>query len=258
MYDVFAAYYDRLTQNVDYTARAAYFDGLIRENMPVNEGTIVLDLGCGTGSLTVELAARGYDMIGADGSGAMLSAALAKSSGRIQFICQPFTALDLYGTVDAVVCALDSLNHLSDDRALDETFRRVALFTAPGGLFLFDVNTPYKHRCVLADNAFVYDLDDLYCVWQNLTDRESLCTEITLDFFIRRGSLYAREQESFRERVWADPLLQELLQKHGFEILAIYAGDTHRALGETDERAVYVVRRHRWNAPAEHAERTKE
>lgn len=243
MYDVFAAYYDRLTANVDYAARANYFDGLIRENMKVKDGAILLDLGCGTGSLTVELAARGYDMIGADGSGAMLCAAMGKGGERIQYIRQDFTALDLYGTVDGVVCALDSLNHITDEETLDETFRRVALFTAPGGLFLFDVNTPYKHRCVLADNAFVYDLEDVFCVWQNFTNHESLSTDISLDFFIRRGNHYVREQECFRERPWEDRLLRSLLQKHGYELLAVYAGDTRRPLGETDQRAVYVARR---------------
>lgn len=243
MYDVFAAYYDRLTENVDYAARANYFDGLIRENMTVKDGAILLDLGCGTGSLTVELAARGYDMIGADGSGAMLCAAMGKGGERIQYIRQDFTALDLYGTVDGVVCALDSLNHITDEETLDETFRRVALFTAPGGLFLFDVNTPYKHRCVLADNAFVYDLGDVFCVWQNFTNHEPLCTDISLDFFIRRGNHYVREQECFRERPWEDRLLRSLLPKHGYELLAVYAGDTRRPLGETDQRAVYVARR---------------
>lgn len=243
MYDTFAAYYDRLTENVNYAARAGYFDGLIRENMPVNDKTILLDLGCGTGSLTVELAARGYDIIGADASGAMLSAAMSKGGGRIQYICQPFTGLDLYGTVDAVVCALDSLNHLSDEAALEETVRRVALFTAPGGLFLFDVNTPYKHRQVLADNVFVYDLDDLFCVWQNFTDRETLCTDISLDFFVRQGKAYRREQERFQERPWSDDLLRKLLQKYGYQLLAVYAGDTRRPPAATDERAVYVARR---------------
>lgn len=243
MYDTFAAYYDRLTGNVDYGARAGYFDGLIRENMAVTEGTILLDLGCGTGSLAIELAARGYDMIGADASSAMLSIAMGKGGGRIQYICQPFTGLDLYGTVDAVICALDSLNHLPDEAALNETFRRVALFTAPGGLFLFDVNTSYKHREILADNAFVYDLDDLFCVWQNFTDPDTLCTDISLDFFIREGKTYRREQERFQERPWSDELLRKLLRKHGYELLAVYAGDTRHPPAERDERAVYVARR---------------
>lgn len=243
MYDVFAAYYDRLTENVDYAARAAYFDSLIREHMAVDDGTIVLDLGCGTGSLTAELAARGYDMIGADGSGAMLSAAMGKGGGRVQYICQDFTALDLYGTVDAAVCALDSLNHLASEEALDETFRRVALFTTPGGLFLFDVNTAYKHRCILADNVFVYDLEDVYCVWQNFTDGEPPRTEILLDFFIPGKNGYTRRQERFQERVWPDETLERLLKKHGYEVLAVYAGDTRRPLDKTDQRAVYVARK---------------
>lgn len=243
MYDVFASYYDRLTENIDYTARARYFDQLIRENMPVSAETILLDLGCGTGSLSTALSRCGYDVIGADGSAAMLSAAMAKGGTGIQYILQDFTTLDLYGTVDAVVCALDCLNHLPSETALEETIRRVSLFTAPGGLFLFDVNTPYKHTDVLADNAFVYDLDEVFCTWQNFTDCETLTTEIVLDFFMPDGKRYHREQERFRERAWPDALLRSLLEKYHFAVLAVYAGDTHSAPKPTDQRAVYVARK---------------
>ena len=134
--------------------------------MQVNPNTILLDMGCGTGSLTVKLAHYGYDMIGMDGSQEMLSAALGKGGEHIQYICQDFQNMDLFGTVNVVICALDGLNHLTDYQALEETFRRVSLFTEPGGLFLFDVNTPYKHQQILANHTFVYDLEDIFCVWQ--------------------------------------------------------------------------------------------
>ena len=162
-YQAFASYYDRLIGNeVDYRARARYFDALIRRYADTPEQNLLLDLACGTGSLSVELSAIGYDVIGVDASAEMLAEAAAKGRGKILFLCQAFDTLDLYGTVGAVVCALDSLNHITDAAALEAAFARVALFTAPGGVFVFDVNTPYKHREILADNTFVYDLGDLF------------------------------------------------------------------------------------------------
>lgn len=250
-YQTFAAYYDRLMgDEVDYRARARYFDALIRRYADTPEQKLLLDLACGTGSLSVELCALGYDVIGVDASADMLAEAAAKGRGKILFLCQTFDTLDLYGTVGAAVCALDSLNHITDAVALQAAFARVALFTAPGGVFVFDVNTPYKHRQILADNTFVYDLDDLFCVWQNTTD-ESLLTEITLDFFVRSGAHYTRESERFCERAYAHETLVELLERTGFDLCAVYAGDTFDPPGETAQRAVYIAKRRRvQNAPA--------
>ena len=242
-YSVFAAYYDRLTGEIDYKRRAEYFDRLIRQHIEVTGETILLDLGCGTGSLTVELAALGYDVIGVDGSADMLSEAVSKQGDRpVLYLCQKFDALDLFGTIDVAVCALDSLNHLPDTAALERAFARVSLFTAPGGLFLFDVNTEYKHREVLGQNTFVYDLDDLYCVWQNTTDK-ALRTRISLDFFVREGKTYTRQSESFCERAFTHAQILDVLSRTGYELLAVYAGDTTGPVGETTQRAVYVARK---------------
>ena len=167
-YADFAAFYDRLTDDVGYPQRADYIAELLMEH-GMKKG-IVLDLACGTGSLTLELSKRGYEMIGVDASPDMLCAAqekCAKAGAEVLFLCQPMEALDLYGTVNAAVCTLDSLNHITDPDTLREVLRRVSLFLEPGGLFVFDVNTPYKHREVLGNHTFVYDLEGLYCVWQN-------------------------------------------------------------------------------------------
>lgn len=241
-YHAFAAYYDRLMEQVDYRRRAQYFNAILKQHLGAVEKPILLDLACGTGSLSVELSRLGYDVIGVDGSADMLSEAAPKGTESVLWLCQDFCSLDLYGTVDAAVCALDSLNHLTDEAALETAIGRVALFTAPGGVFVFDVNTPYKHREVLGQNTFVYDLGDLYCVWQNTTD-ETLLTEITLDFFVREESLYARDGESFCERGYEHETLAGILDRAGFELLAVYAGDTFEPVGETTQRAVYVARR---------------
>ena len=242
-YQAFASYYDRLIKNeVDYRARARYFDALIRRYADTPQQNLLLDLACGTGSLSVELSAIGYDVIGVDASAEMLAEAAAKGRGKILFLCQAFDTLDLYGTVGAVVCALDSLNHITDAAALEAAFARVALFTAPGGVFVFDVNTPYKHREILADNTFVYDLGDLFCVWQNTTDA-SLQTEIALDFFLRSGACYTRESERFCERAYTHETLAKLLDQAGFDLCAVCEGDIFDPPGETAQRAVYIAKR---------------
>ena len=201
-YADFAAFYDRLTDDVGYPQRAEYIAGLLAEH-GVQTG-MVLDLACGTGSLTLELSRRGYEMIGVDASPDMLCAAqekCAQAGAEVLFLCQPMEALNLYGTVNAAVCTLDSLNHITDLDTLREVFRRVALFLEPGGVFVFDVNTPYKHRQVLGDHTFVYDLEGLYCVWQNAYCAEDASVEILLDFFEEEaGGSYTRYGEQFTEQ----------------------------------------------------------
>lgn len=136
----------------------------------------------------MELAARGKEVIGVDASPEMLSQAREKS-GECQppvlYLCQEMEELDLYGTVDAAICMLDSLNHLEGEEALGQALHRLQYFVEPGGLFLFDMNTPYKHREVLGDNTFVYDTDQVYCVWQNTWSPEEGAVDIDLDFLFR-------------------------------------------------------------------------
>ena len=183
-------------------------------------------------------------MIGVDASAEMLSEAAAKNSGDrpVLFLCQPFDRLDLYGTVDAAVCALDSINHIDDPDTVRKAFERVSLFTVPGGLFVFDVNTEYKHREILADNTFVYDFDEVYCVWQNTTSQD-LRTEISIDLFGRDGDAYFREEEHFFERAYSHDQLCGWLEEAGYELLGVYAGDTFDPVQEDTQRAVYLARK---------------
>lgn len=242
-YLFFARFYDRLTFNVDYPARAAYFDRLIRRRTarPVE---ILLDLGCGTGSLAAALSGLGYDLICADASAGMLSVAASKAySGKPPlFLRQPMEELDLYGTVDACVCALDTVNHLDGVGALEQAFGRVSLFLAPGGVFIFDVNTAYKHRRVLADNAYVYETPEVYCVWRNHC-RENGDVEITLDFFTQEEGSYTRNTECFVERLFSPAQLENALKKAGLTLLEVLEGDTQHPPGETAQRAVYVAQK---------------
>ena len=243
-YSFFAKYYDELTQNVEYSRRADYFSALLL-SCGFESGT-VLDLACGTGSLTVELAKRGYDMIGVDASGDMLCRAQNKafeSGVSPMFLCQRMQELDLYGTVDAAVCSLDSINHLTDEEDVRRTFERLRLFVAPGGVFIFDVNTVYKHKNVLGDNVFVYEYPDVFCVWQNSFNGQDNTVDIELDFFEKSGETYKRRSENFSERAYEIDFLKSLLDKTGFDTEFVFDDMSREPLKEDSQRAVIAARR---------------
>lgn len=242
-YGGFSRFYDRLTENVGYPARAAYFDELIRR-WNARPAELVLDLACGTGSLSLELARLGYDVIGVDGSPDMLSEAMEKKlqqQADVLFLCQDMDELDLYGTVDAAICALDSLNHITDSGTVQRVFDRVSLFLAPGGVFLFDVNSAYKHREILAGQTFVYDFGDLYCVWQNACE-DGETVDISLDIFAQEeGEGYRRYTESFSERAYSHEQILEFIEKSGMKLLAVYGDDTFAPPAETSQRLIYAA-----------------
>ncbi len=242
-YNEFAEFYDRFITPVDYKARAAYFDKLIKQNIG-EQHCLLLDLACGTASLSIELSRLGYEVIAVDGSEQMLSIAQQKcweTEERILFLNQRMESLDLYGTINACVCALDSLNHLTDIRALKRAVSRVSLFLEPGGVFVFDMNTPYKHRELLGDNSYVYESGDTLCVWRNRTD-DALLTEITLDFFTeQKDGRYIRSGESFAERGYDAETVERLLNECGLKLKALYHADTFEPVKEDTERYIFVA-----------------
>ncbi len=241
-YRIFSQFYDNLTFNVDYEKRAEYIQSVL--SLWKHEPGLALDLACGTGSLTVALKQRGWDIFGVDGSQDMLSAAMDKAYDKglqILFLCQQMEKLDLYGTIDTCVCTLDSLNHITDKATLQTALDQVALFMNPGGLFVFDVNTVYKHREILGNNTFVYDTDEVYCVWQNSL-KENNIVSIELDLFEKSDGVYTRHTEHIRERAYERDELRQMLAKAGFETLAVYRDMTTEPLEADSDRAVFVAR----------------
>lgn len=239
-YSFFARFYDSLTSNVDYRQMAKAIDGYISVRRPASN--ILLDVACGTGNLSVELSKLGYDVIGTDSSCEMLSEAVKKAYDTekpILFLNQSMDELDLYGTVGVAVCTLDSVNHITDINQLDKAFSKVSLFLEKDGLFVFDINTPYKHNVVLADNTFVYDCEDVYCVWQNSTENGK--TTINLDFFKNDGDVYYRSSESFCEVAYTTDEIESLLSKNGFYVVAKYDDYTVQQVKEDTQRIVYIV-----------------
>ena len=242
-YGIFAEFYDELTLNVGYDRRAAYLAVLLAK-FGHNAG-LTLDLACGTGSLTLELAKMGIDVYGVDASEEMLSAAQEKayeSNIDTLFLCQKMQELDLYGTIDTCVCSLDSINHMTDIADVQKTFERVSLFMNKGGLFVFDVNTVYKHREILSDNTFVYDTDNVYCVWQNSL-KENNIVDIDLTFFVPDGESYQRYDESFSERAYTQDELTELLNNAGFEVQAVYGDMGFNEPRDNEQRVIFVAKK---------------
>lgn len=243
-YDIFSKFYDELTENVEYKKRAEYVNKLIKTNCP--DAETVVDLACGTGSLTVELADMGYEMIGVDCSVQMLSEAQNKAFDRgsnIMFLCQRMQELDLYGTVDAVVCMLDSINHITDEAEVLQVFKKVSLFMNKGGVFIFDINTPHKHKEILGNNTFVYETEDVFCVWQNELEEDNKTVNITLNFFEKDENVYLREEESFSEKAYELEKLENMLNKSGMTVVGIYDELTNDVPHEKSERIFIVAKK---------------
>lgn len=242
-YSSFACYYDRLTRNVKYSELADYIVDILKRYD--HKSGITLDLACGTGSLTIELAKRGFDIYGVDMSSEMLMEAQQKAYENdlnTLFLCQKMQDLDLYGTIDTCLCCLDSINHIVDTDILKKAFEKVSLFMNKGGYFIFDVNTPYKHKHILSDNTFVYDLPGLYCVWQNNLSGNDIIN-IDLDFFEKIGNKYIRSSEHFSERAYSAQFLSELLENCGFEIKGIFDDRTFSEMHNCSERLFFVAQK---------------
>jgi len=238
-YDNFAQYYDVLTKNIDYGEMALKFQKLILQSK-TSENNILLDLACGTGSLSVEFAKLGYDVIGVDISDQMLSAAIEKKYDNeldIQFILQDMRKLDLYGTIGAVVCGLDSLNHLSCLGDVAKVFQRASLFTEKGGVLVFDMNTPYKHKEILASNIFIYDTQEVYCVWENTTEGDTVT--VNLEFFEHSDGVYLRSSESFCEYAYALEDIKNELEKAHFSSIEVYDAETLLPPTQTTQRWIF-------------------
>ena len=243
-YDSFAAVYDRLMSDVDYKARTKRLLRLFEEYDRKPE--LLLDLACGTGGFSNQFALSGTEVIGVDMSEEMLAVARENSAELgtdVLYLCQKAEELDLYGTVDGAICCLDSLNHITDYKKLCKAISKVSLFLEEGRLFIFDVNTLFKHKFILADNNFILEEDGLFCAWQNSTDEETGITDISLDFFLEEGEYYKRSSEDFSERPYTEEELKNALDAAGLEILKIYDDMTDNPPWEYTERAVYVTRK---------------
>ncbi|MBE6872623.1 MAG: class I SAM-dependent methyltransferase [Ruminococcus albus] len=242
-YGSFAKYYDALQADVPYSSIAGRIRQLGQKYSSENE--VVVELGCGTGRLCRELEKLGFDVIGVDISAEMLEEAeRAKAAdSEITYVLQDMTELDLWGAADIIVCVLDGMNHLPYTEAFRRAVKRAAMFICDGGLFIFDVNTEYKHRKVLGDNSFVYELDGLFCSWRNQCRADGR-VDMVLDFFAEgEDGRYTRESEYISEILLPRDLILQTVDEFGFEIVEVCDGLTEEPPCDTTQRELYVCRR---------------
>lgn len=237
-YFALAEYYDSFTGNVDYRRRADFLDARL---CAFGSRGLILDAGCGTGELSRLLLEKGYDVIGVDVSESMLSMARDKNPGQL-LLRQDLTKLDLYGTVQGVVCMQDTLNHLRSLKDFREALRRFSLFSEKESRVVFDLNTEYKHRQLLADRCFVLEDGDAFFVWQNETAPNGDVT-MNLDLFRSENDAYRRESAVLKEILIPDGEVRTALDAAGLELLETRDGDDYGPLREDSERAVYVARK---------------
>ena len=245
-YEALARRYDALTADVDHDAWADYLEKHFRRSpLPIRT---VLDLACGTGAITCLLARRGYEMIGVDLSAEMLSVAAEKArdlTGVIPplFLQQPMEELDLYGTIDACVCCLDSVNYVTRPKALARAFQRVHTFLMPGGLFLFDINTPAKLRG-LDGQLFMDEDEDACCIWRaEYSPRRRICT-YGFDLFCREANgLWSRMEEVHEEYAYEPEELEQLLRQAGFRQIRQYGELKLRRPAPDEDRIFFAARK---------------
>ena len=255
-YNAIARVYDKLNADINYAAWADFFEQCFDRYLP-HRPELVLDLACGTGSMTQVLAKRGYDMIGVDGSADMLSEAYARAEGlNILYLQQDMRSFELYGTVGAVTCCLDSLNYLLKPEDLLTTFKNVHNYLDPEGLFLFDMNTPYKFQNTYGNNAYLLE-DELVwdegeeteeraailCGWQNEFHPETAICDFHLSIFeeLPNGD-YRRSDEHQQERCYRMQEIEQALNAAGLELLGVWSGFDFSVPNDTTERWYFCAR----------------
>ena len=235
--------YDRLTNDVDYQATVDFYRQiLLREGL---QPRTAVDLACGTGSVTVLLAQMGLEVIGVDMSEEMLMQAYEKAmtlDNVPMFVCQKLQELRLPKGVDLAVCALDSLDYITDPAHCKEAIRRIYRVLNPGGCFIFDVNTPEKLRA-MDDQVFLDEDDDVYCVWRGEFDRQTNICTYAMDLFQRQGSSWQRSYEEHREYAYSAQQLTDYLRDAGFTNIEVYADRRFEAPAPGEQRIYMKARK---------------
>ena len=244
-YSGFAKVYDLFMDNIPYGEWTEYVKELLAEEGITNG--ILLDLGCGTGSVTELLAKAGFDMIGIDNSEEMLDIAMEKryeSGLDILYLLQDMREFELYGTVKGVVSICDSMNYILDDEDLLDVFKLVHNYLDNDGIFVFDMNTMYKYREILADNTFAEDREESSFIWGNYYDEEDEINQYDLTLFVQEeDGRYRKYEETHLQRAYEQETVEELIKEAGLELLHVYDAFTKELPAEDSQRIYYVCRR---------------
>lgn len=244
-YSGFAKVYDLFMDNIPYEEWTAYVKELLSEE-GIEEG-ILLDLGCGTGSVTELLAKAGFDMIGIDNSEEMLEIAMekkAESGLDILYLLQDMREFELYGTVKGIVSICDSMNYILEDEDLLDVLKLVHNYLDNDGIFIFDMNTMYKYENILADNTFAEDREESSFIWENYYDEEEEINQYDLALFVKEeDGRFTKYEETHLQRAYEQKRVEELIRESGLELLHVYDAFTRELPAEDSERIYFVCRR---------------
>ena len=242
-YTDFAYIYDRLMKkDVDYEKWADYIENIFARYD--KNPSLVCDLACGTGNITVPLARRGYDMTGIDVSEDMLNIAREKATDNdILFLNQNIASLDLYGTMDAFTCMIDGVNYIISPKALLDMLTKIkTCFLEKDGLFVFDISTRHKLENVIGSNTFIHSDKDVFYAWQNRYIAKKNLSDMMLTFFVKSGKSYRRFEERHLQRAYTEDEIRKIAKRAGFRQIDAYDELTFDPPKPDSERLVFVCR----------------
>lgn len=244
IYDLLAPFYDRINGDIDYEKWADFIEKIVDKHGEISPD-LWLDLGCGTGRMTLELAKRGRDMTGIDYSPEMLDIARDEAERQgidnILWLCQDIREFELYGTVDVAVSCLDTINHLASPKDLDKCLNLVHNYLAPNGLFIFDLNGKYKFENIYSDNSYVMEEDGAMCIWQNYYNPKNQVCDFYITLFEEdEDGRYERYDESQKERMYTLKSIKAHLAKCGLEFIGAYDNFDFIPATDNSER-IYIV-----------------
>lgn len=241
-YTSFAQVYDMFMDNIPYDEWCKYLIEVLKKNK-IDNG-IVLELGCGTGSITRRMAKAGYDMIGIDNSEEMLSIAMEQGPESILYLLQDMTEFELYGTVNAVISICDCMNYIIEEDDLLKVFKLVNNYLEKDGVFVFDMNTEYKYRELLGDNVIAENREEGSFIWENTYYEDEKINEYNLSLFIKdeEDGRYDKFEEMHYQRAYSIDKIKELVKKAGMEFVKVYDAFTFEEPNEQSERIYFVVK----------------
>lgn len=240
-YTSFAEVYDLFMDNVPYEEWGQFLADLFQEN-GIQDG-LILDLGCGTGKLTRIMESKGYDMIGIDNSYEMLDMAREQSEESILYLMQDMREFELYGTVKAIYSACDCINYITEEEDLKEVFKLANNYLDPGGIFVFDINSPYKYRELLAENTFAETREEGSFIWENYYDEEEGINEYDLTLYIQsEANHFSRFQEVHYQRCYELATIEKLIKETGMEFVGAYDAYTKNPVTEESEKIMIIAR----------------